>query len=121
MRILVCGSRSWSDPGPIHEVLMDHAVLAQELNVKLILIHGAAPGADSLAEKIANEIGGFEIIAEPADWKTYGKAAGPIRNQKMLDEHKPDCVHAFKISSKSNGTDDMIRRAKKAGIETYIH
>ena len=39
---------------------------------------------------------------------TYGKAAGPIRNQQMLDEGKPDVVIAFPGAS---GTADMINRA----------
>jgi len=57
----------------------------------------------------------------PADWKSYGKGAGPIRNQLMLDEGKPDLVLAFHNDiSSSRGTADMIRRAKKHGISYEI-
>lgn len=49
-----------------------------------------------------------------ADWKTHGRAAGPIRNQRMIDEWKPTLVIAF---AGGRGTADMIRRAKAAGIE----
>lgn len=59
---------------------------------------------------------GFEVAACPADWKKHGKAAGPIRNQSMLTEHKPDLVIAFPLGE-SKGTRDMIRKAKAAGIE----
>ena len=48
------------------------------------------------------------------DWKKYGKKAGPLRNQQMLEEGKPDLVVAF---PGGNGTADMVRRAKKANIE----
>jgi hypothetical protein len=49
----------------------------------------------------------------PANWKKHGRAAGPMRNQQMLDEGKPDLVIAFPGGS---GTADMVRRAKAAGV-----
>jgi hypothetical protein len=48
-----------------------------------------------------------------AEWKKYGPAAGPIRNQRMLD-WGPDLVVAF---SGGKGTADMVRRARAAGVE----
>lgn len=52
----------------------------------------------------------------PANWSQYGHAAGPIRNQKMLDQN-PDLVIAFHFDLEhSKGTKDMINRAKKACI-----
>lgn len=57
----------------------------------------------------------------PADWEKYGKVAGPIRNQQMLDEGKPDVVYAFTDDlSNSRGTADMCRRANKAGVPVYV-
>ena len=50
----------------------------------------------------------------PADWSEYGKAAGAIRNQQMLDEGTPDLVVAF---PGGNGTLDMVRRSQRAGIK----
>ncbi len=77
------------------------------------IISGMATGADSAAVDwaITNWLKVHEF---PADWNKHGKAAGPIRNQQMLDEGKPDLVVAF---PGGNGTADMVRRAKKAGIE----
>jgi hypothetical protein len=49
-----------------------------------------------------------------AEWDKHGRAAGPIRNQQMLDDGKPDLVLAF---AGGRGTDDMCRRAREAGIE----
>ena len=49
----------------------------------------------------------------PADWKKYGKSAGPLRNQRMIDEGKPDLVVAFPGGV---GTADMISRAKAYNI-----
>ena len=50
----------------------------------------------------------------PADWNSYGKAAGPIRNKQMLDEGKPDVVIAFPGGT---GTANMIMQATKAGVK----
>ena len=49
----------------------------------------------------------------PAKWKLHGKAAGPIRNQLMLVEHKPDMVLAF---PGGKGTANMIKIARWNGV-----
>jgi hypothetical protein len=52
-----------------------------------------------------------------ANWKLFGLSAGPIRNQQMLDEGKPDFVIAFHDNLyASRGTQDMVTRAMKAGV-----
>ena len=76
------------------------------------IISGGARGADTLAEEWADENNIPKTIVK-ADWKTHGKAAGPIRNQQMLDL-KPNMVVAF---PGGNGTADMVRRSKKANFE----
>jgi hypothetical protein len=77
-----------------------------------VIIHGAAPGADSIARLAAEDLG-LRTEAHPADWARYGRrAAGPIRNQEMLDSGI-DLVIAF---PGGRGTADMVRRARKAGI-----
>ena len=48
----------------------------------------------------------------PADWKQYGRGAGPIRNREMLQYSEPDIVVAFPGGA---GTADMIRAARTAG------
>lgn len=77
------------------------------------LIEGGALGADRLARRWAYTVGGITVETFPADWGAHGKAAGPIRNQRMIDEGKPDVVLAF---PGGRGTADMIRRAEAAGI-----
>lgn len=123
MRVLVCGSRHWTD-GDIIDVITSG--LAAEFNGpdKLVLVHGAAPGADSLAADSA-ALDGTEILPFPADWKNDGRyAAGPKRNQRMLDEAFPQMVIAFKDGLRpaldKGGTEDMVRRAKAAGIPVYV-
>ncbi|WP_245576775.1 SLOG family protein [Kaistia adipata] len=77
------------------------------------VISGMATGADTLAAEWAERFG-FPLRKFPADWKAHGRAAGPIRNQRMIDEGRPDLVIAF---PGGRGTADMVRRAKAAGIE----
>jgi hypothetical protein len=76
------------------------------------VVHGGAPGADSEAGVFARLRHAKEIIYR-ANWKAHGKAAGPIRNQRMLDEAKPELVIAF---PGGRGTADMVRRAEAAGV-----
>lgn len=119
MRVLICGSRGWKDPRPIDTILAGCDVISEGANEKLVVIHGGARGADTLAETLAK---GWraEVIREDADWKKYGVAAGAIRNKKMLDDHQPDAVYAFRSYGKSNGTDDMVTQARKRGVPTYV-
>lgn len=59
---------------------------------------------------------GYPLIEIPADWTTYGKAAGPIRNRQMLDLN-PDIVIAFHNDiTSSKGTKDTVTEAKRRGI-----
>lgn len=50
-------------------------------------------------------------------WKDHGKAAGPIRNQLMLDDFKPDLVVAF---PGGKGTADMVKKAQDAGVTVIL-
>jgi hypothetical protein len=83
-----------------------------------IICHGDARGADREAGYEARRLG-LEVVVFPANWSRYGKAAGPIRNQQMLDEFKPDLVLAFPILT-SVGTYDMIMKATRAGVPVEI-
>ena len=110
MRVLVCGGRDLGDWKLVHRTLYRSKVFQ---SIRPTVIHGGARGADEYAGRWAR-VNGFKEEAFPADWKTHGKAAGPIRNQQMIDEGKPDLVIAF---PGGRGTADMVRRARKAGIE----
>jgi hypothetical protein len=105
MKILACGGRSYLNRDRVFrsldELKPDH------------VIHGGASGADSLAGIWARNRG-VALTVYKADWEKHGSAAGPIRNQQMLDEGKPDLVVAF---PGGKGTADMVKRAKRAGIK----
>jgi len=117
MKILVCGSRYYSDCKKIFDVINS----LKEKYKDITIIEGGAPGADELAKKACMEIG-IEVKEYKADWKRYGRAAGPKRNQLMLDSENPGLVIAFHENIESSkGTKDMVRRATGANIETIIY
>ena len=68
-----------------------------------------ARGADRFAQEWANANGVAWIVYD-ANWTKHGRAAGPIRNQQMLDEGRPTLVVAF---PGGRGTADMVRRARE--------
>jgi len=107
MKVLVCGGRNYSDSMRVCDVL---GKLHADGPISL-LIHGDAPGADALADAWARSVK-VEVVAVRALWDLHGRAAGPIRNQRMLDEYEPDLVVAF---PGGRGTRDMVIRARAGG------
>lgn len=107
MRILVCGGRDYDDWATVSWAL------APFESEETTIIQGGASGADFLG-KVWAKFKGISQIEFKADWKLFGKQAGHIRNQLMLEEGKPDLVIAFPGGT---GTADMVKRAKKAGVE----
>jgi len=105
MKILVCGGRDFNDYKLVSEALNPY------IHEGLVIVHGAAKGADSLAMKWAMDNATHE--AYPADWTKYGKRAGYIRNVQMLNEGKPDLVIAF---PGGKGTAMMIKLSESAGV-----
>lgn len=108
-RILVCGGRDYNDQAMAFGVL---DMLAEELVINAIIQGDCPTGADKLARLWAisrNE----HFDRFPADWRKHGRAAGPLRNQQMLDVGKPTLVLAF---PGGRGTADMVRRARAAGV-----
>jgi hypothetical protein len=118
--VLVCGSRTWGDCWPIQVLLAGLKDDIARNGEAICILHGDARGADAEADVWAR-YNGFRVIRYPAKWDEHGKAAGPIRNQEMLDHGFPEHVIAFCDDlENSKGTADMVRRAKKAGIPTYV-
>lgn len=108
MRILVCGGREFSDYPRVERIL--DWLYADQITC---IIHGGARGADTLAGAYAKH-SFIECEVYPAEWDKYGNSAGPVRNQQMLDEGKPDLVIAFPGGA---GTRNMIMLARRAGVD----
>lgn len=91
------------------------AVLSRiaERHKDVVLVHGNARGADKMAAKIAEELG-WTPEPHDADWKKYKNAAGPIRNQEMVDLGADLCL-GFPTPA-SIGTYDCMEKARQAKI-----
>lgn len=129
MRILVCGGRHFSDRSAVARALAPYKPKPITNIAEHKIIHGGASGADQLAGEWA-ECFGVPFREFPANWTDlshadavirtrhdgtkYDAKAGSRRNQRMIDEGKPDLVIAF---PGDRGTADMVAKARKAGIE----
>lgn len=115
-RVLITGSRAWTNNFLIHNMLTSfHWMLAGDNDITLVS-GGCPTGADVMCEQTARELG-WKLERHPAQWEFYGrKAAGPIRNHYMVERGADVCL-AF-ILDDSKGATMTADLAEKAGIET---
>ena len=110
-RVMISGSRHWVDAAAIRRELLKLDT------TRTIIVHGACPtGADAIADRLAVQMG-FAVEPYPAEWKKYGRSAGPRRNQEMVDIS--DRLIAFPLPD-SVGTVDAINRARQKGLPVLV-
>lgn len=112
-RLLIVGSRGFNDYELMKEIISESLPEWVDDPSKLEIISGGAKGADTLAEKFADDnMCYFKLFK--ADWDKYGKAAGPIRNKRMqeyISKFKNRLCIAF-WDGKSKGTKTNFKMAK---------
>lgn len=114
-RVLVTGSRTWTDHFLIHNVLTSfHWMLAGDNDITLVSGNHSA-GADRMCEETVRDLG-WNVELHPADWDQYKSRAGLIRNDEMVALGADVCL-AF-ILDDSRGATYTANAAEKAGIET---
>jgi hypothetical protein len=126
LRIIVTGSRDWRDLKAIHDGIFDYLVtmeyqitgpwdvtIVQGGQVSEDKKTGEKWGADYFADQVALLVG-FQRDPVPAEWERFGKKAGRLRNQVMVDKGAHVCL-AFPLG-RSPGTRDCMERAALAGI-----
>ena len=114
MEIGIVGSRTFKDYAYLATILEPYFIALSSENLKII--SGGARGADTLAENYA-ENNGLECTIFKPDWDKYGKAAGFIRNQFIVDNS--DIIIAF-WNGESKGTRDTIDKARKVKKPIFI-
>lgn len=116
-RLAIIGSRTFTDyerfSAEVDAVCWD---LFSEHDEPREIVSGGATGTDSLAERYARDRG-WPLRVFPADWKTWGKAAGILRNRDIV--RNADHVVAFWDGS-SRGTAHTIETAKKEGVPLTV-
>lgn len=118
LRVVVCGGRSFDD----YEYMKETLDKLQRTQFKIqTIIHGGARGADTCAQDYADEYGlGYKVYpVKKSEWRTIGKAAGILRNKKMLNESRADvCVGFWNGTSK--GTRHAIETSVALGLITPV-
>lgn len=117
--LIIAGSRSITD----YDILIDamSAFLIDPDHVSEVISGKEPNGVDRLGEQMA-EAFGIPVVPFPADWKTHGRAAGPIRNAQMAKyaaEHGGRLL-AIRGRGESRGTDIMVYEAGFARVPTLI-
>lgn len=117
---LFTGDRAWNDPYVVDIVLNGLMSVSFTHDERPIIVHGFATGLDSIAKSKADLLG-LTIHGYAAEWGEYGRAAGPIRNRRILNEEDPNVCFAFHDDlANSKGTADMVDRCLMAEIPTYV-
>lgn len=124
LRILVTGSRgplTRAQATYVETVLFKLAWPAIDQGQTVVVVHGAANGVDRTAARWAQGwlAKGVREEPHPADWEAHRNAAGPLRNQEMVNLGADMCL-AFPSAS-SKGTWDCLRKAADAGIIGHVY
>lgn len=119
-RILVTGWRFWSADKAwyVHEALSCVAIEALAAGYRhLVVVEGKCPkgGVDEFARDWAKAQPFADPETHPARWNRYGKAAGPLRNTKMVNLGANICLGFPGLGS--TGTIDCMDKARAAGIQ----
>ncbi len=112
MKVIIAGSRDFTD----YSLLCSFADQVLSGCGETEIVSGGARGADSMGERYARDRG-YGLKVFPAEWKKWGRAAGPIRNGQMADY--ADVLIAF-WDGQSTGTRDMIRKAEEKGLRVHV-
>ena len=117
LRILVTGSRSWGHESTVTKALFNYW-RSSGAPADAVLVHGGAPGVDSIAAAFWTIVLHLETECYQADWERLGGAAGPVRNQAMVNSGADICL-GFPVAhplGRRSGTVDCMDRAAKAHI-----
>ena len=115
MHIIIAGCRDFNDYSVVEKEMMDF-VGKFIGKVEMEIVSGGATGVDALGERFAKEHG-LALRVVPADWKTFGRSAGPRRNEQMA--RIAGTLVAF-WDGKSRGTKNMIETARKLGLQVKV-
>jgi hypothetical protein len=119
LKVIVAGGRDFNNYALLRSTIFTlvHSKLYSGYGISIV--SGMARGADSLAVEFATTHN-VKLYQFPADWATYGKAAGPIRNREMAKF--ADVLLAFwdgQSAGTRNMIDEMSRLRKRVHIVRY--
>lgn len=110
MRVIIAGGRDYT-PTQIEKAQVIRALWQSKCTE---IVSGGATGVDAWAEKLASELDLPSTVFK-ADWKTYGRAAGPLRNKDMAC-YADACI----LLPGGRGTTSMKREALQEGLPILL-
>lgn len=112
MKVLICGGRDYTNTNQFNRFM--HNFVAENGPITCI-VQGGQSGADAMARFYANQrILTIFLQTYRAEWEIYGRAAGPLRNQKMLEKN-PDIAWVIAFPG-GRGTANMVEQARERGF-----
>ena len=111
MKVIIAGSRTITDCTIVSEAISKAGFDITEI------VSGGAVGVDRCGEWYAAHHN-IPIKRFLADWRRYGRKAGPIRNGQMADY--ADALVAV-WDGASTGTKNMIELAERNGLKVFVH
>jgi hypothetical protein len=112
----IAGGRHFNQPYVLRKALV--AFIAR-VGMPTLVIHGKCPtGADAIGDRVAKELG-CKVKGFPADWKTHGLYAGPMRNLEMAQIATHGLM--FGGGATSKGTRNSIALAKKFKVKNKVY
>ena len=123
IKVIIAGLRNFYDYDIVEDTVVSYFMSRGILKENVEIISGGARGADSLGEQLADSYG-LKLTVFPAQWNTYGKTAGMIRNKEMADYAIKDSDKAILFAfwdGQSRGTKGMIDIAKRCGMEMIVN
>jgi hypothetical protein len=110
MRVIIAGSRSVTSYAVVEAAIARSGFTISEV------VSGTARGVDRLGELWAAR-NGVPVKKFPADWDTYGKRAGYLRNKEMAEYAEAlVAIH----DGESRGTQHMIDTARETGLKVSV-
>lgn len=117
MRVMVTGSRYVVDFHKVWKTLDRVYASLKEDETLTVLVGDCPTGADKFASEWNGGPKHTDTKVFKADWKKYGRSAGPTRNQAIVDDGDIDlCLAFLQEGALNRGTNDCIERARKARI-----
>jgi len=110
-KVVVTGGRDFTDnEGFLWNMLFD--IYREYSNMEIA--QGGASGADEISRMFSEKVLKKPSKTYYANWKDFGRSAGPIRNKEMLNDFQPDLVLEC---PGGKGTRNCVETAKKLGFK----